>query len=140
MIEFYQSLAQGGIVMIPLSICSILALAIIIEKFIVLRKRKVFNPEITSVLKNIASPDDFPLALSVCNNYNGPFSHLIIIILQNFHQPLEDIKEDVADQARQEINFLERGLGILETVAAIAPILGLLGTGWMGYLVNVRHL
>ena len=128
MIEFYHSLAQGGIVMIPLSICSILALAIIIEKFIVLRKRKVFNPEIASVIKNIASPDDFPLALSVCNNYNGPFSHLISIILKNFHQPLDDIKEDVADQARQEINFLERGLGILETVAAIAPILGLLGT------------
>jgi biopolymer transport protein ExbB len=53
---------------------------------------------------------------------------LIRIILQNYHQPLEDIKEDVSDQARQEIRVLERGLIILETVAAIAPILGLLGT------------
>ncbi|MCF7912553.1 MAG: MotA/TolQ/ExbB proton channel family protein [Candidatus Cloacimonetes bacterium] len=128
MLEIYNSLAQGGIVMIPLAICSILALAIIIEKFIVYKKSKIFNPEIISVVDNIASPEDIPLAVSVCSNYHGPFSHLIKIILENYHQPLEDIKEDVADQARQEIRILERGLGILETVAAIAPILGLLGT------------
>ncbi len=128
MSDFFNVLAQGGLTMIPLSICSILALAIIIEKFIVYRQRKVFNPEIMSVIRNISSPEDFPISLSICNNYHGPFSHLIRIIIQNYDQPIEDIKEDVADQGRQEIRFLERGLTLLETVAAISPILGLLGT------------
>lgn len=128
MTNIIQTLSQGGLVMIPLALCSIMALAIIIEKFISLRKKKIFNPEIISVVKNISDPNDFALALSVCNNYQGPFSNLVQIIIKNFHQPLEDIKEDVADQARQEIRFLERGLTVLETVAAIAPILGLLGT------------
>lgn len=128
MTNIIQTLSQGGLVMIPLALCSIMALAIIIEKFLSLRRKKIFNPEIISVVKNISDPNDFALALSVCNNYQGSFSNLVQIIIKNFHQPLEDIKEDVADQARQEIRFLERGLTVLETVAAIAPILGLLGT------------
>ena len=128
MTNIYSVLSQGGIVMIPLGICSILALAIIIEKFIVYNKRRLISPEIISVIKNLKQPEDIALALSVTKNYKTPLARLVSIILDNANQPLEDIKEDVADQARQEVHFLERGLGILETVAAIAPILGLLGT------------
>jgi biopolymer transport protein ExbB len=128
MYQLLKVLAQGGVVMIPLALCSVLALAIIIEKFIIFRQKKVFNPEIMSLIKNISSPEDFSLSISVCNNYHGPFSHLVSQILNNYLQPIEDIKEDLADQGRQEIRYLERGLNILETVAAIAPILGLLGT------------
>jgi biopolymer transport protein ExbB len=126
--KIFSFLAQGGLVMIPLGICSILALAIIIEKFIVLRKRKLINPEIISIIKSLTQPEDISLALNVTNNYKASLSRLVKIILENAHQPLEDIKEDVADQSRQEIHSLERGLALLETVAAIAPILGLLGT------------
>ena len=126
--KIFSFLAQGGLVMIPLGICSFLALAIIIEKFIILRKRKLINPEIISVIKNLTQPEDISLALNVTNSYKASLSRLVKIILENAHQPLEDIKEDVADQSRQEIHSLERGLALLETVAAIAPILGLLGT------------
>ena len=126
--KIFSFLAQGGLVMIPLGICSFLALAIIIEKFIILRKRKLINPEIISVIKNLTQPEDISLALNVTNSYKASLSRLVKIILENAHQPLEDIKEDVADQSRQEIHALERGLALLETVAAIAPILGLLGT------------
>lgn len=128
MTQIYQTLSQGGLVMIPLSLCSILALAIIIEKFFCLTKRKILIPEIISVVKNIKSSEDFTLALSVCSNYNSSLARLLQIILNNYHNPLDDIKEDVADQARQEVRILERGLTILETVAAVSPILGLLGT------------
>lgn len=128
MSNIYNVLAQGGLVMLPLGICSVLALAIIIEKFVVLNKRRLISPEIISVIKNLEQPEDIPLALNVTNNYHTPLSRLVSIILNNANEPLGDIKEDVADQARQEISFLERGLTILETVAAIAPILGLLGT------------
>jgi len=128
MSNIFEVLAQGGLVMVPLAICSILSLAIIIEKFFVYRKKKIFKPEVVSIVQNISSSDDYKMALNICQKYTSPLSNLVNIILSNHDQPLEDIKEDVVDQGRQEIRFLERGLTILETVAAIAPILGLLGT------------
>lgn len=126
--EIYEVLIQGGLVMIPLGICSVLALAIIIEKFITLRRKRNISPEIVSVIRNLSQKEDIPLALSVTANYKSPLANLVAIILNNSSSNPEQIKEEVLDQGRQEIRYLERGLTILETVAAIAPILGLLGT------------
>ena len=114
--------------MIPLLLSSIVALAITIEKLITLRKRKILIPEIVAVIENIHAPKDISLGQSICEKHPGVFSNVIMIGLKNYGLPKDEIKEMFEEQARQELRFLERGLGILETVAAIAPLLGLLGT------------
>jgi biopolymer transport protein ExbB len=124
-LEFF---GQGGFVMYPLLLCSIAGLAIVIEKFITLRRKKVIIPEIVSVIDNIKDAGDVGLALSICEKHNGPFANTIRVGLENRDLPKEEIKETVNDQGRQEVHQLERGLVILETIAAIAPLLGLLGT------------
>ena len=124
----WDFLAKGGITMIPLFLCSITGLAIIIEKFISLRRRKVIVPEVISVLENIKGSNDFGLAVSICEKHNGPFANIIRITLENHNLPREEIKETLLDQGRQEVHQLEKGLGVLETVAGIGPLLGLLGT------------
>ncbi|NIO20242.1 MAG: MotA/TolQ/ExbB proton channel family protein [Candidatus Aenigmarchaeota archaeon] len=124
-LEFF---GQGGFVMYPLLLCSIAGLAIVIEKFITLRRKKVIIPEIVSVIDNIRDAGDVGLALSICERHNGPFANIIRVGLENRDMPREEIKETVNDQGRQEVHQLERGLVILETIAAIAPLLGLLGT------------
>lgn len=119
---------KGGFVIYPLLLCSIVGLAIVIEKSLSLRRKKVIIPEIVNVLDNIKGPDDVGLALSICEKHKGPFPNIIRIGLENRDLPKEDIKETLNDQGRQEVHSLERGLVILETVAGIAPLLGLLGT------------
>lgn len=121
-------LQRGGIVMIPLILCSIISLAILIEKIITLRRKKVIIPEIVSVIDNIKSPADIDLALSICEKNRGVFSNVVQIGLKNSNLPKDEMREMFVDQGRQEVRTLERGLGILETIAAIAPLLGLLGT------------
>lgn len=124
-LEFF---GKGGFVMYPLLLCSIAGLAIVIEKLITLRRKKVIIPEIVSVIDNIRDAGDVGLALSICEKHNGPFANTIRVGLENRHMPIEEIKETLNDQGRQEVHQLERGLVILETIAAIAPLLGLLGT------------
>jgi biopolymer transport protein ExbB len=124
-LEFF---GKGGFVMYPLLLCSIAGLAIVIEKLIMLRRKKVIIPEIVSVIDNIRDAGDVGLALSICEKHNGPFANTIRVGLENRHMPKEEIKETLDDRGRQEVHQLERGLVILETIAAIAPLLGLLGT------------
>jgi biopolymer transport protein ExbB len=124
-LEFF---GKGGFIIYPLLLCSIVALAIVIEKWITLRKKKVIIPEIVSVIDNIKGPGDIGLALSICEKHKGPFANIIRVGLERRDLPREEIKEALNDQGRQEVYSLEKGLIILETVAGIAPLLGLLGT------------
>lgn len=124
-LEFF---GKGGFVMYPLLLCSIAGLAIVIEKIITLRRKKVIIPEVVNVLDNIKGTGDIGLALSICEKHQGPFANIIRTGLENRDLPREELKEVLSDQGRQEVHYLERGLVILETIAAIAPLLGLLGT------------
>lgn len=121
-------LAKGGIIMYPLFLCSVAALAVVIEKSLALRRRKVIIPEVVAVLENVRQTQDFGLAVSICEKHHGPLANMIRISLENHGRPREELKEALLDQGRQEVHQLERGLGVLETVAGIAPLLGLLGT------------
>ncbi len=123
-----EFLRKGGFIIYPLLLCSIVALAIVIEKWIALRRKKVLIPEIVSVIDNIKGPGDIGLALSICEKHKGPFANIIRIGLESRDLPREEIKEALNDQGRQEVYSLEKGLIILETIAGIAPLLGLLGT------------
>lgn len=124
----WQFLVKGGIMMIPLGLSSIIGLAIVIEKAFSLRRKKIIIPEIVTVIDNIKGPEDIGLALSICDKHEGPFVNVIRVGLESRHLPKEEIKEALQDQGRQEVRTLERGLIILETVAGIAPLMGLLGT------------
>lgn len=124
-IDFFQ---KGGFIIYPLLLCSILGLAIAIEKAFSLRQKKVIIPEIVHVLDNIKGQDDVGLALSICDKHDGPFANIITAGLENRNLPKDEIKEALNDQGRQEVRVLERGTVILETIAGIAPLLGLLGT------------
>lgn len=128
LLDMWYYLEKGGIMMIPLAICSILGLAIILVKLMQLRRKNVIFPEIVNVIQNIQNPTEVDFALKVCKSKPGSFANVIQTGLQNMDLPIEEIKETVLDRGRQEIRVLERGLVALETIAGVAPLLGLLGT------------
>ncbi|HLP49040.1 MAG TPA: MotA/TolQ/ExbB proton channel family protein, partial [Candidatus Kapabacteria bacterium] len=85
-------------------------------------------PEVVGVLNNIKDTGDMGLALAICEKHKGPFANIIRYGLENFNLPREALKETLNDEGRQEVHQLEKGLIFLETIGAIAPLLGLLGT------------
>jgi len=125
MLEFFQ---RGGIMMYPLALTSLIAVAFIIERVISLRKRRILVPEILSVVENFSSLKDIDLARNICQKYSGPLSNIILMALDHYPVSKEEMREILEDQGRQEIRVLQKGLVWLEAIAAVAPLMGLLGT------------
>lgn len=122
----WQLLVAGGYTMIPLLACSILALAIFIEKSIVLRTNRVIPEELTAGIRH--NPIDINEVLNLCNSYPSPFSMIIKTVLLNRSFQKSANQENTQMEGKIQVNNMERGLVILEVVAAVAPLLGLLGT------------
>ena len=121
-------LIEAGPIMFLLLGCSVLALAVIIEKAIGLRRNNILRPEIIQTIETIRSHEDIPFAISKCEVISGPFSNLLKRILANIHLPREEKLFEIQAAGRQEIKTLEKRLWILEVIYAVAPLLGLLGT------------
>jgi len=121
-------LAGGGPIMIPLFICSVLALAVILERAINIRKDHIIRPELVDVINAIRGPEDIEIVYARCNAIKGPFANIIKRTLSNNHLTREEKVLDIQAAGRQEARSLERMLIVLEVITAIAPLLGLLGT------------
>jgi biopolymer transport protein ExbB len=124
----WDTILLGGAIMVPLGLCSVIGLGIIIERSFSMRRIKIIPPEIVRILENIQSRDDIKLAWNMCNQNAGVFANIVRVGLESIELSRAEIKEALEDQGRQEVRTLEKGMVILETVAGIAPLLGLLGT------------
>ncbi|HIE43894.1 MAG TPA: MotA/TolQ/ExbB proton channel family protein [Candidatus Omnitrophica bacterium] len=119
---------KGGFLVYPLLFCSVLALTIIIERAISLSRaqinRKVFIERLAELIRRNRIMD----AVNYCEKYQVPLSRVLRAGLVKYNQTREIIEENMEKTAREELPFLERYLGILATIASVAPLLGLLGT------------
>lgn len=123
-----QWIIGGGPVMYPLLICSVICLAVIIERAIGLRKRRVIRPELVRLIHEIRDIRDAPVAFSKCQVIKGPFSTIIKNTLVNLHLSWEEKLHEIEVTGREEAKNLERNINILWTLAAVGPLMGLFGT------------
>lgn len=122
----WQLLVTGGWTMAPLFICSILALAIVIEKTILLRTSRVIPEKIIKAIGH--NPINIDEISDLCSAYPSPFSMIIGTVLVNRSFQKSANQENTLLEGKAQVNNMERGLVVLEVVAAVAPLLGLLGT------------
>lgn len=121
-------LYNGGPVMIPLLLCSVLALAVIVERAWNLRHDRILPPDEIEHLRGLIETREFARAEEYATSRPSPLNNILVPALQNRRESREVLREVVRDAGRQEVPGLERYLGILGTVASISPLLGLLGT------------
>jgi len=121
-------LISGGPVMIPLGLASVVALAIIIERLWVLRRKNYLRDETITTLQHYLVSRQYKAATDYCRMNPGPFPHLVAALVANRLAPYDELKEILEDTGRRELMGLQRGLGALATIVAGAPLLGLLGT------------
>jgi len=123
-----QWIVGGGPVMYPLLVCSVVALAVIIERAISLRKRQVIKPELVRLIHDIRDVRDVPMAFSKCQVIKGPFSTIIKNTLTNLHLSWTEKLHEIEVTGREEAKNLEKNNNILWTLAAVGPLMGLFGT------------
>jgi len=126
-----QFLMKGGVLMIPLVFCSILSLAIIIEKFLslgVIERRA--NSFIKKAKKILNSNDDRKIdkLSALCEMTSSPPSRIFQKAIEKRGKNREEIREAIEDAGSLEVPYVEKHLRILGTIATVAPLLGLLGT------------
>ncbi len=128
---FWRYMQDGGPVMWPLLACSIVGLAVIVERFWALRKAKIdVNDFLSKIRKALIVNKSVREAVKVCEQeqYRGPVASIMKAALLKYGQPKEDIEKTIENAALHEVSRLEKRLSILATVANIAPLLGFLGT------------
>jgi biopolymer transport protein ExbB len=115
-------------VYILLLLTSVVGLAFIVERGLVLRWRKVVPPEIETAVESCRTREDVPMLQRVCEQNNSPLSRLLLLAADRLAWPKADNVDALQTRARHEIVRLERGLVVLEIIVGIAPLLGLVGT------------
>ncbi len=126
--NWINMLYQGGWVMVPLGICSVIALAIILERFFALRMVKNIPNNLSQLLSYPNILKDLDTIRSVSQRSVSPLGTLVIEIINLRNEPKDVLVEHINTLGRTQISQLERGLTVLQVVAVISPLLGLLGT------------
>jgi biopolymer transport protein ExbB len=109
--------------------CSIIAFVIILERLIVLRQAGRVNPgQFMMKLKSIMQTGDLRGAVNYCTMTDAPLAYILRRGIMKFHEGHEKIKEAIENAGKEEIYKLEKHIGILASIAGIAPMLGFLGT------------
>jgi len=121
-------LHNAGPLIYPLGLCSLVALTVTLERLYALSSRRVLPREIVEVVEAARPGRDLSVAMEVCRRNPGVLSDIMLAGLEQADRPWEVMRDAVADVGRQETTVLERHLVWLQTVAQVAPLLGLLGT------------
>ena len=121
-------LKPGGVIMFPLLLCSVLALAIIIERFWTLRASRLAPKSVTNDLWGWIKRKELDSKKLRELKDAAPIGRILAAGLMNAKHGRDIMKESIQEEASHVVHEMERFLTGLGTVAVIAPLLGLLGT------------
>jgi biopolymer transport protein ExbB len=112
----------------PIILCSIVAAAIILERFWTLQDKRVVPPELTQRVRQLIDANQVNDKVIAALEQNSALGKLFATALANRHRSRESIMERLEDSGRHIVHELERFLSTLGTIAGVSPLLGLLGT------------
>ena len=124
----WEIVQAGGWLMLPIIACSVVAAAIILERLWTLQPNRVLPKDLTAEVWKWAKNEQLDLQHIQALHQGSPLGQVLAAGLQNRHESREIVKESIEDTGRHVVHELERYLNPLGTIAAISPLLGLLGT------------
>jgi biopolymer transport protein ExbB len=132
-INVFSLLVKGGFFMIPIFLMSLLVVTIVIERFIALRRDRVLPEELISELGQLGGSQgsfDPRQAYRICQRIPSAASTVICAMLLKVGRPHSEVEHAVAEASEREADRIYGNVRWLNLVAAVAPLMGLLGTVW----------
>jgi len=140
-LSLFELLKEGGLLMIPIAICSIIMCVVFIERFLYIKVLAKLDPNFSNKIKEQLENDNKAGAISICKNTQHPIARMIEKGIQRMDKPYEQIEKSMEQVGKLEVYQMEKNTSILSTIAGIAPMFGFLGTiaGMIILFFNIQH-
>ncbi len=128
-ISIWELVVAGGwYIMIPLAICSVLAVYIFIERFLAIQRALKEERDFMAKIKDYVNDGKLDAAKQLCASTDNPMARMIGKGISRIGKPIKDIAASIENVGKLEVYRLEARMSILATIAGAAPMIGFLGT------------
>lgn len=127
-ISLWSLVVAGGPLMIPLAICSVIAIYIFVERVLTVNKANVSSDAFMGRIKELVLKGDINGAKMLCAQHDTPVARMIEKGVSRIGSPLKTIEASIENVGKIEVFRLEKNLSVLATIAGAAPMIGFLGT------------
>lgn len=127
-LTLWALIIRGGPLMIPILLCSLLAVYFFFERLIAIQKASRSNFNFMNNIRDFIYDGKLDAAKSLCKTTNSPISRMVEKGLERLGRPIAEIERTLESIGKFEISKLEKNLKIIGIIAGIAPMLGFIGT------------
>ncbi|GMU32390.1 MAG: MotA/TolQ/ExbB proton channel family protein [Planctomycetia bacterium] len=126
----WEFVIKGGPMMIPIGLCSLVALAVFTERMASLRRSRIIPAGFMNGLKGLLRDvdEDREQALSYCEKDASPLAAIVSAGIKRLGRSVDVVEKYVRDAGEREVFKLRKHMRILAVIASISTLLGLLGT------------
>ncbi len=128
--SIWDFIMKGGVMMIPIGLCSVIALTVVLERLLSLRRSKVMPASFLPGLKRVLleSPGDKKSAIEYCRQDASPVANVFAAGIKKLDGSIESVEKYIQEAGEREALKLRKFVRVLSVIASVAPLLGLLGT------------
>ncbi len=126
--EVFEFLQKGGVVMVPIALGSVIALAIFLERIWSLQLGRIAPGGLVDSVARLAETGELKTARDECLRSNTPVGRLLLGVLDRHGAGREDVRSHLEELGKREVARMERYIEAMGTIASVEPLLGLLGT------------
>ncbi|RMF88216.1 MAG: MotA/TolQ/ExbB proton channel family protein [Nitrospinota bacterium] len=119
---------KGGILMYPILLCSLLGVAITLERFFALQRHKIIPPPFLRDLRAHWERGEIDAVLRLCRQYETPLTRILEAGFRRSDLGVLEVERAIEAAGQHEVSLLTANLRMLGAIGGISPMLGLLGT------------
>jgi biopolymer transport protein ExbB len=119
---------KGGPILIPIALLSVAAIYIFFERFFTIQRYAKIDMNFMNQIRDHVHHGNIEAARALCKATNSPVSRMVEKGLMRLGKPIKDIEGAIENVGKLEIYQMEKNMGVLSTIAGLAPMFGFLGT------------